>query len=193
MKNVFIIPGFGHKSSGKAYKNIAGILKEEGYSPIPVSISWRKNTIRQSAEYFLKKYKLFLTKKSKRQKNYILGFSYGAIIAFIAATKIQVDGLILCSLSPFFKEDLPKKISKKRLKEFFLETNCYDLISQIKTKQVHMLYGINEAKPLIKRVNETFNHIQSPRKYLTAISKTEHNIGDKRYLYQIYKTAQILR
>lgn len=169
------------------------MLKREGYSPIPVDIPWRKTTISQNTKHFLKEYK-----KIKTKNKYILGFSYGAMIAFLASTKIRTSGLILCSLSPYFKEDLAKtkenwksKLMMKRLQDFS-SLHCQTLAKKIKTKQVLMLYGAKESKTLIKRVKEAYKQIDSTDKYLISIKKTEHNIGDKKYLFTIHKTARQL-
>src|SRR5688572_27819883 len=100
-KTIFIIPGYRHGPTNKAYQSLAQILKSEGYEPIVVAIPWKKSTISENTQHFLKTYN-----KTKAGKKYVMGFSYGAMIAFIAATKVDVEGLILCSLSPFFSEDV---------------------------------------------------------------------------------------
>ncbi len=143
------------------------MLKKEGYTPIPVSIPWKQTTISENTEYFLKKYKKIDTKKK-----YILGFSYGAIIALLASTKVKTSGLILCSLSPYFKEDY----------QGFPNLPYAALAKQVKAKQTLMLYGAKETKSLIKRVSATFRYIPSAEKYLIQIRKTEHDIGNIRYL-----------
>ncbi|MFI5265598.1 MAG: hypothetical protein ACHQT7_02540, partial [Candidatus Levyibacteriota bacterium] len=102
-KVIFIIPGFRQSTTSTAYKEIAKVLKSEGYHPILVKIPWKGSTISSSTEYFLKRFN-----KIDAKKKYILGFSYGAMIAFLAATKVKTTGLILCSMSPYFKEDLSK-------------------------------------------------------------------------------------
>lgn len=192
-KPVFIIPGFKQRSQNKAYKEIAKILKTEGYFPIPVSIPWRQTTISQNTEYFLKKYK-----KINARKKYILGFSFGAMIAFIASTKVNVSGLILCSLSPYFREDLPKVNSRwnslitPQRYEDFSNLHCATLSKQIKAKKTLLLYGSREAKSLIKRVKCAFYQISSPQKILISVKETDHNIGDRRYLYMIHKAAKNL-
>lgn len=192
-KTIFIIPGFKHKPSQKAYKAIAKMLKKEGYYPIPISIPWRKTTISQNTEYFLKEYN-----KIQRKKKYILGFSLGAMIAFVASTKIKTSGLILCSLSPFFEEDLKKvqiRYLSKIKKEYYQDFSglqCKALAKQIKSKKILMLYGARESKVLIKRVRKAYAQINSTRKYLIPIQHTEHNIGDKRYLYTIHQIAKQL-
>src|SRR3989344_7704712 len=102
-KAIFIVPGFRQRPNNKAYKQISKILKKEGYYPIVVVIPWKNSTISQSAEYFLREYQ-----KVEAKKKYILGFSLGAMVAFLVSTKVKTAGLILCSLSPYFREDLPK-------------------------------------------------------------------------------------
>ena len=201
-KIVFIIPGFGHRPTNKAYTEIAEILKKEGYRPIPIAIPWKQTTISENTEYFLKEYKKRLLRQNKttaRKKVYILGFSFGAMIAFLAATKIRVSGLILCSLSPYFKEDVVNvknnwisTIKKQRYQDFS-KLRYKALAKKVKANQILMLYGAKETKPLIKRVTAMFRQISSPHKYLIPILKTEHNIGDRRYLYKIHQIAKELR
>lgn len=175
-KTIFVIPGFRQSPKNKAYKEIAKILKSHGYYPIVVEIPWRKTSILKNSEYFVKKYK-----NVKRKDKYILGFSFGAMIALIAATKLETNGLILCSLSPYFKEDVPtSKLYSKTLAK------------KVKVKQVLMLYGTHEARSLKRRVTQTFDHISSKEKQLIQIRKTEHNIGDRRYLHTINQAVQHL-
>lgn len=192
-KTVFIIPGYKHQPQNKAYKTIARMLKSEGYSPISIKIPWKQTTISQNTDYFLKKYK-----KINSRKKYILGFSFGAMIAFLASTKVSVSGLILCSLSPYFKEDLLKldndwssSLMSQRYQDFS-SLRCSRLTKQTKTKEIHMLYGLNEEKLLIKRVTRVYRQISLKRKYLIPIQETEHNIGDRRYLHTIHQVAREL-
>ncbi|MDZ4228589.1 MAG: hypothetical protein U1E54_05080, partial [Candidatus Levybacteria bacterium] len=87
-KAIFIIPGFNHSPADKAYRQIVKVLRKEGYSPILVKIPWKNTTILENTKYFLKEYR-----KVKLKKKYILGFSFGAMIAFIASTKVRSCGL----------------------------------------------------------------------------------------------------
>lgn len=175
-KAIFILPGFKHRPNQKSYKKLATLLKKQGYKPIPIEIPWRQTTIAQNTDYFLKQYKKFRFKNK-----YILGFSFGAMIAFVASTKVNVTGLMLCSMSPYFKED--KKNS---------DLCCSVLAKQIKAKRVHLFYGAKESRQLIKRVKKTYQQIPIKHKYLIPIQNTEHNIGDRRYLQMIYQTTQSL-
>lgn len=189
-KLIYVIPGFRHQPKQKAYKEIAKILKTEGYQPILVPVSWRQSTISENTEKFLKVYK-----KIKTRKKYILGFSFGAMIALLASTKVNAAGLILCSLSPYFQEDI-KRVKKssvsQMMKDDFSTLHCGTLVKQIKAKQIHMLYGAKETKSLINRVINTFDQMLLADKYLISIKLAEHDIGDKRYLRVINQVAREL-
>ncbi len=192
-KVVFIIPGFRHRPTNIAYKAIAKILKNEGYFPILITIPWKQTTISENTEYFLKKYM-----KIKAKKKYILGFSFGAMIALLASTKTNVSGIILCSLSPYFQEDVTRRGKRRFLStgllrhRDFSSLHCGTLAKHIKAKKILMLYGTDEERSLIRRVNEAFDQITSTEKYLFSIKKTEHDIGDRRYLQAVQDVAKVL-
>ena len=175
-KTIFIIPGHRQLPTNKAYKEIVKFLKKEGYHPIIVSLSWRNNGFLDNTEYFLKKYK-----KVNREKKYILGFSFGAMVAFLASTKVDVSGLILCSLSPYFKEDLESS-----------SLHFADLVKQIKAKQILMVYGTKEERTLIRRVRKAYADMPLENKYLYTIKGIDHTIGNKKYLQTIHQAAKFL-
>lgn len=193
-KVIFIIPGFRQQPTSRAYKDLAKILKVDGYSPILIKIPWKNSTITQNSEFFLRKFN-----KIEDKKKYILGFSYGAMIALIASTKVESEGLILCSLSPYFKEDLVKtnkkalsSLMKQRFKDFS-KLRYGALAKNIKSKQIVILYGTEEASSLIRRATQAFSKIPARKKYLIPVLKTEHNIGNTRYLQTIGLAARSLR
>ncbi|MBI2033394.1 MAG: hypothetical protein HYT10_02950 [Candidatus Levybacteria bacterium] len=192
-KTVFVIPGYRHRITQKPYRKLAKMLKKEGYSPILISIPWKQTTISENTKLFLNKYK-----KIHARKKYILGFSFGAMIALLASTKIRTSGLVLCSLSPYFKEDMKKitrikspAVTPKR-REDFSRLHAKTLAKQIKAGQIRMLYGEKEEKVLINRVLKTYTDISAKNKYLIPIQNTEHNIGDIRYLRTIDQVARQL-
>jgi len=194
-KIVFIIPGYRHNTSQKGYLKLVKILKTENFYSIKVNIPWRQSTIIQNMEFFLKTYKKNLKKIGKKEV-YLLGFSYGALIAFLAATEIKVSGLILCSLSPFFKEDLTKikirnlSILEKKRFENFSKLKSIILAKKIKAKKVMMIYGEKESKPLIARVKKIFKQINLSVKYLFTIQNVAHNISDTKYISAIHLVAK---
>lgn len=200
-KITFVIPGYKHNPQHKAYKAIAKILKTEGYFPIMTTVPWKGTTISENTEYLLEKYQesvLLRNKTMRKSKTYVLGFSYGAMIAFLLSTKLRMSGLILCSLSPYFKEDMRKVSSKdlasltQRRYDDFSQLHSATLAKRTKAKHILMLYGEKEAKPLINRVKMTYRNFSSKSKYLIAINNTEHTIGSKPYLQEIHHAAKIL-
>lgn len=173
-KTIFIIPGFRQTPSQRAYISLKKMLRKIGYYPVVVRMGWKNTTFVQNTDNFIKVYN-----SVRRKKKYILGFSFGAMIAFNAATKVKSSGLILCSLSPFFEEDVP-----------FAKFNCSQLAKKVKTKQVRFIYGQNEARTLIERTRKAYREINKKDKTITSIKKTTHNIGDKKYLGEINQIAR---
>lgn len=199
-KLVFVIPGYRHHPQTKAYSALTNILKKEGYVPIIITIPWKQTTISENTEYFLRNYTQVLSrhKSVQRKKIYFLGFSFGAMIAFLATTKVQVSGLILCSLSPYFREDLPKirnkqyaAITAKRYRDF-TQLRAVTIAKKVKAKKVLMVYGKKEAPSLIKRVTKTYLQIATTNKHLLSLKNTEHDIGSKHYLQGIHHAVKTL-
>src|SRR5690606_37231643 len=89
--------------------------------------------------------------KHKGRQNYVLGFSYGAVIALITANDLKPKKIFLCSLSPDFKEDsknmkewIKKLIGKNRYKD--IQTRSGRKIAQeLKVPSV-IFYGEKEGK-----------------------------------------------
>lgn len=102
-KTIFIIPGFKEEPSDKQYKWMVNFFNEKGFFVKIYPVKWNYNTISNNVKSF-KEYYL----KHKTDNNYLLGFSFGAMIAFVSAPELKPDKLYLCSLSPYFKEDIKK-------------------------------------------------------------------------------------
>ena len=99
-KTIFLIPGFKTQITDSFYKELVSYLKSKNYTVQPVPITWNNRTVTKNAEEFVNYFE-----KNKGKVNYVLGFSYGAVISLIVAERIKLNKLILCSLSPNFKED----------------------------------------------------------------------------------------
>lgn len=185
MKTVaFVIPGYHHSPDRKIYTDIIDCFESKNIKTVPIKISWQYHTMLFWVDEFLK---VFETNKGDR--NIFLGFSYGAMISFIASTKVKVDIQILCSLSPYFAEDLESlphrwKKGKRRIAEFekiFAE----DLTPKI-TADTYVFYGTQEGEQIKKRAHKTFELLTSP-KYLIPIKNSKHDIGNSDYLTAIEK------
>jgi len=183
---VFIIPGFKHSSLSPDYQKIGDIFKDKGIQPNYVEIPWKNTTIAGNLAFFLDIYQ-----RSKADRKYVLGFSFGAVIALLAATKASFDTIFLCSLSPYFPEDLPtlrkswiSSIGKGRLNDF-KSFNTKALTSNIKAK-TFILYGADEGIEIEKRATTTFRQL-SVVKELIRVADSKHDIGNKNYHSEIKK------
>lgn len=187
MKKVaFIIPGFESSPEKAEYQSIGKFFKQKGIKPVYVKVKWKYSTISENVTEFIS-----LLNSTKANRKYILGFSFGAIIAYLSATQIKVDTLILCSLSPYFSEDLPniknswkKHVGKKRLKDFE-QISDSKLASKIDA-ETYLLFGTKEGPEIKKRVNSTYNYLKN-KKHLIRLDGVKHNLADKRYLEEVKK------
>lgn len=182
---VFIIPGYQQLPTAKAYRQIAQVFLKQGFSPTAIKIPWNEKTISQNSDDFLREFE-----KKKTVEKYLFGFSYGAMMALVAAAKIKVFGLILCSLSPYFREDLLKK-ENPQLEEF-INLRAKTLARKIKAKKVLLLYGKREDNSLKKRVIDVFGDLGTSQKYIFPIEKTEHEISAQAYLRKISQAIKVL-
>lgn len=183
-KIAYIIPGYGeNRLSRKAYGIIAGYFKDNEIKPIQVSIMWDLKIPRNFEDYnnqFLKKFR-----GNKKDKVYILGFSYGAVIAFMTAKQINPASVILCSLSPYFVEDY-KNIKPQWLKwwkkNFNSELSFKKLLTGYKTKS-YIIVGESEDKSVMIRARSFKRNIKYSE--LKIAKGAKHNIGNKGYLEAI--------
>ncbi len=105
-KVIYILPGYGEAGDNQRHEKLEAIFRAQGLTPIHVNIPWQKTQPERIPDYV----KQFLTayNRLKGVEKYVFGFSLGATIAFVVATKIKPKGIILGSLSPYFIEDQKK-------------------------------------------------------------------------------------
>lgn len=164
MKTVFVIAGFDlHETaaSTSGYKTLLDGLRVQGYNVIPYTRAWyRKNPIqyvREFEEFYI---------AHKTDENIIIGNSFGAVVAFVSAPKLQPNTIFLCSLSPFFKEDRGKYpdeyaykyFGKKRAHELW-SYSSNDIVTEINKTGIRVIgvYGEKEHKTSPNLVARTTN------------------------------------
>jgi len=191
-KVVYIIPGYGESTRNKRYKKLIHVFRSRGFEIIRINIKWKNRTMTDYVNQFLEKYK-------NNKNSYIFGFSFGAMIAFIASQKIMPKLQILCSLSPYFKEDLKetRKIFGKDLKRYFTEKQFEDLnkyafnkiVKNVKCRTIliaggrEMIVHSKKYDHLIKRTKEAANKIKDSK--LIIVENGGHDISQKEYLSAI--------
>jgi pimeloyl-ACP methyl ester carboxylesterase len=141
---------------------------------------------------YVKDFEIFYL-ANKGKKNYILGFSYGAVITFILANVLKPKKIFLCSLSPDFKEDLEsmkpwiiKYIGKKRFKD--AKTRSAIKIAKELSVPSVLFYGEKEGKAypkLKKRAEETVKLARNSK--LVVVPKAPHDISFSEYKITIMR------
>ena len=191
-KIAYIIPGAGESyRRQKGYNKIGEFFKEKGIKPIQVEVDWHSKKSHQFEYWtsqFLKKYK-----KPKNTKVYVLGFSFGAVIAFLSEPKLRPDGLILCSLSPYFIEDhqkLPKAWLawwRKNIKGSDYSFN--ELAPNVRSK-TYLVFGDLEPSVVKPRMKAAKRMIKNSSLFMVRGGK--HRISQKEYLDKVKKVIEKL-
>lgn len=188
---IYIIPGYGStRANDSDYGKVAEIFEKKGFEVVHVSVGWGKKKLERFSDYskgFLKKYK-----RPKGARVYVLGFSFGATVALLAASKAKPDKLVLCSLSPFFTEDLDGNEDKSWVKWFrknFKESDySFKELAKSVTCDTHLILGSKEDKECKTRAREAKKALQ--RASLTVAKGAGHNLGNRKYLQAVEKVAR---
>jgi pimeloyl-ACP methyl ester carboxylesterase len=191
-KVVFMIPGFGESHlKQRGYNKVAKIFQNQNITPVHIEIGWFKTKPYKFSNYieqFLRQYK-----KPKNADVYILGFSYGAMIAFLTANKLKPKTLILCSLSPYFVEDLKtfKPSWLKWWKENFVDSDFHfdKLVSKV-SAQTYLVVGDKEPEVCMVRAKDAKKKLNKASLYVAKGAK--HNLGQKEYVVELEKVINRL-
>lgn len=182
MKKIFIIPGFKQKATDKSFVWLKKFLIAKGFGVSLVPIAWERRTMTDYAAEFESFYK-----KHNATDNYVLGFSYGAVIAFITANKLKPKKIYLCSLSSDFKEDvrsmkrgIVKYIGKRRISDSL--TRSGKKIAKDLIVPAVVFYGEKEGRqyPQLKiRCEETVKLARQAK--LVVVKRSPHAIDHPEY------------
>lgn len=180
-KTLFIIPGFKEKISDPQYVALRKVFVREGFDVHVVPIVWDRRVMTDWVAQFDEYYR-----EHRGKKNIVLGFSFGAMIALVTAQRLRPDALALCSLSPYFAEDLPKIpdrwrrfIGKRRTEDFAR----YSMKQAVKGLSISAKVFIGGAEQqqfrlLAARCTLAATALKCP---VTVIDGVKHDIGDVRY------------
>lgn len=191
-KIAFIIPGYSEsKKNNPAYYKIAGYFKQKNIKPIIVDIDWKYKTMSD----YIKQFKKIYSKNKKEAEVYFLGFSYGAMVSFISSAELKPKVQILCSLSPYFKEDLPyikewwkRYMGQGRLADF--QRISFNALAKNVSSKTIILAGNKEGKEVDRRVRDASKKIKNSK--LTIIPNAKHKIEQVEYLAEIRKVISNL-
>jgi len=187
-KTIFLIPGFKTQISDIRYHWLILYLQSKKYEVQPVPITWKNQTVTQNAGEFLN---FFQNNKSKN--NYVFGFSYGAVIALMTAGVVKPKKLILCSLSPDFKEDselMPNWLKKYIGANRYIDTKNRSAVKLAKSLEVETVIFCGEKESvdypqLLKRCAETAKFVKNSQ--LIMVKDAPHDISFPTYQAAIKK------
>lgn len=186
-KIAYIIPGYQQSyKKQKGYNKIAGFFKEKGIDSIHLDSNWNKVKTGQCKNYADQFFKKF--KRKKCEKIYVWGFSFGAVVAFLTAAKIKPDILILCSLSPYFREDLVKLRPawlKDWNKNFKNNDYSFNEIAKNINAKTFVISGDREGIEVERRARAAKRLIKNSSLFFAKGAR--HNINQKEYLDTIKK------
>lgn len=186
MKIAYLIPGYGENFDRKDARGrkIIDYFVKKGIKPIPIKINWKYRTMSDYTKQFEEQ-----QVHTEKDEIYLFGFSYGAFISFAISPKVEPKMQIICSLSPYFKEDLkylPKwwcdLSGKKRIKDF--ENFSFDAIAEkiSRNTETVLFVGSKERINCVKRAEEARRKIKNSK--LIVVEGARHNMKG-RYLEEV--------
>jgi esterase/lipase len=183
----FLIPGSGENLKSRDYQAILDLYKQLGYEPHFVPIDWKYRTVDDWVEQVEKR-----ISKKDLQDSLLSGFSFGSMIALAVAAKTNSKQLLLFSLSPYFKEDmpLPEKYGKwagKRRIENFEKMSFNKLAAEIESPTI-IFIGSKEKekyKDMWHRSNEAHKRIKDSK--LILVEGAGHDVTHPSYIKAIVK------
>lgn len=182
MKKIYIIPWYKHDENTLGYKELQNSLVKNGYIVVIINISWKYNVMSN----YIKQAELQIEDTENAE---ILGFSFGAMITLKLAEQYKFKRVFLCSLSPYFSEDLhlfPKyysfKLWLRRWNDFRDHYKGTDIRNSYKNK-ILMIYGWKETDRLQKRAKKMVELLGI--KDVSIVEQVWHDIADKKYLEAI--------
>jgi hypothetical protein len=183
MKKVFfVIPGFRMKASDSMFRWLTRYLEQLNHKVVGVPVKWNYHTLTKNAEEF----EGFFS-KNKGKENYILGFSYGAVLAFITANKLKPKKIYLCSLSPDFDED---RVYMKKWERNYIGKRRYEDTKTRRAKKLAkelivpsvVFYGEEEGRKYPEmgiRAKETVRLAKNSK--LIMVKGSKHDIANPEY------------
>ena len=149
-KNKFyIIPGWGERLTDKNYRQLIRAVSPK-YEVVPLRVQTRnrKYSLGSEASFFGVAKKISDQMPVSTDRDVLLGFSIGALLAYQIARYRKFKNIILCSLPPLFGNDI-FQFSKKEISDLALGQQKE--MSKLKyfpllTKNVTIFWGEKEAE-----------------------------------------------
>lgn len=180
-QKIYIIPGLGEGLKDKPYFELITYFKSKGLDTIFYGPKWSRNTI----ERWLSDFEEIL-KNDSLDNSIVLGFSLGALIAVLSTKRHKFSKLILCSLSPYFSDDIKhipklaeKYLGKRRMEAFKRQSFPKD------TKNSVIFLSGSEEKDLFPNSNKKYFDLWKGSKKFIVVPEAGHDISNLNYIKEI--------
>lgn len=128
MKKIFFIPGRGETLDLRYSKDFLKLIDKNSYKVIPIVLPFNKKYILSEDKSFSDLIE-WAQKEIKKHKptteDMIVGFSIGALVAYVLASKIKFKKGLICSMTAILGQDT--KNFTKIEKEFFTKDQLKEL------------------------------------------------------------------
>lgn len=169
------------------YQTALNLYKQLGYEPHFVPIDWKYKTIDDWVEQVRRQ-----IPASNIKNSLLSGFSFGSMIALAIAAETNPKKLLLFSLSPYFKEDMPlppsyERWAGKRRVENFKHFSFNKLASEIKCPTILFVGSkeISKYEDTNHRGSEAEKRIKDSK--LVVVNGVGHDVADPKYIETIKK------
>ncbi len=158
---IYIIPGWGDTGKEKEWKFLSKSLQLKGYKVHRLNVEWKRGL---SANIF-----------KPEEDAIVIGFSYGAVIAYLIANKYTFKKVILCSLSPIesesYENTLKEHLKHMSKKEAILCTNDVKNIKiDLKNLKNEVILVSGELENIVSDVKIPENGHEMSEKYIKIVS-----------------------
>jgi pimeloyl-ACP methyl ester carboxylesterase len=183
MKRALIIPGWEQDCREARYASVAAAFEEAGFEARSYDPTWGARKMAVWTDELL-------AQLPDSAEVTLLGFSLGAMIALMAAARVEVKNLILCSPSGYFYEYAPlltpedTEWARANVPEF-TELSAVDAMRAARVENGFVLAGEKELA-LWPEFQQWVDDLSTAKGWpVTVVPGAEHEIGDAEYQKQI--------
>ena len=182
MRRIYIIPGYRQDRDTPWFVELKGLLEANHFQVEILDVTWNYRVMSQYIEEV--ESQLWETRQS-----YILWFSFGAMVALKLGQKLHFKKIILCSLSPYFTEDLDhlpvfyqRALWSRRWNDFKNNFSAR-LIRNTLWNSYTLIYGWDERIRLKYRASEMIKKLAIEDVWI--VEWVWHRIGNSEYIKKI--------
>lgn len=185
-KNVLLISAVNSSFTTDDYGGLIGVIQRRAYDVTPVPIKWKNTVPADWVRQLQQEYG-----KYDPANTVLAGYSFGAMIAFMAAAERNPSALWLFSLSSYFAEDLPS-LSTRQL-EFIgpawhagFANIQFAALSRRVTCPTILFIGTEESEGIHHRATDAHRQLANAR--IVEVPGVGHNAMHTSYLAAIERT-----